>query len=102
MNRKNSKTKIDTEGQECLEQFQLQWELGDLGDKLRRIFEFNSFAEAMLFANDVAAIAEEVGQYPGLEIGSRQVIVEVGTEGRGKLTEKDFRLAAKIDLVGGI
>jgi 4a-hydroxytetrahydrobiopterin dehydratase len=89
----------EEEARECLEQFQLQWEIVNNGEKLRREFEFDSFAEAMVFVNDVAAVSEETGHHPRLWIDITKVIVEVTTKDVMKVTEADFRLAAQIDLV---
>ena len=65
--------------------------------RLSRTYRFKNFAEAMAYANRVAAIAEEQGHHPDLYVRWGAVRVEVWTHKIDGLTESDFYLAAKID-----
>ena len=65
--------------------------------KLSRTYRFKNFAEAMAFANRVAAIAEEQGHHPDLHVSWGKVRVEVWTHKIDGLTESDFYFAAKCD-----
>ncbi len=65
--------------------------------KLTRTYRFKNFAEAMAYANRVAAIAEEQGHHPDLHVRWGAVTVEVWTHKIDGLTESDFYFAAKCD-----
>lgn len=73
------------------------WMLVDDAHLLVREFRFKDFAEAMSFANKIAAVAEEEGHHPDLSIGWGSVGVELSTHAIGGLSENDYILAAKID-----
>jgi 4a-hydroxytetrahydrobiopterin dehydratase len=67
--------------------------------RLRHEFRFPSFMAAMLFVNDVAAVAEEEGHHPDLSIYFTRVVVELTTHSIDGLSDNDFILARKIELV---
>jgi 4a-hydroxytetrahydrobiopterin dehydratase len=69
------------------------------GDRLRRRFVFRDFAHAMDFVGRMAALAEREGHHPDFAVHYRQVDVEIWTHAIGGLSENDFILAAKIDLL---
>ena len=55
---------------------------------------------AIDFFNKVAALAEEEGHHPDLHlVGYRNVAIEIWTHAIGGLSENDFILASKIDLI---
>lgn len=72
------------------------WEIVD-GEKIRREFEFESFREAMAFANKVAGIAEKKGHHPDMRISYARVTIEFSTHFVGGLTENDFIMAANVE-----
>lgn len=76
------------------------WMLVDGAHLLVREFRFKDFADAMAFANKIAAIAEEEGHHPDLNIGWGSVGVELSTHAIGGLSENDYIVAAKIDALG--
>jgi len=84
---------------EMMSQLSEDWMLVDNAHLLVREFRFKDFAQAMAFANKVAAIAEEEGHHPDLAIGWGTVSIELTTHAIGGLSENDFILAAKIDQV---
>jgi 4a-hydroxytetrahydrobiopterin dehydratase len=55
--------------------------------------------EPMLFANKVAELAEREGHHPELKISWGAYIAEIWTHKINHLTESDFILAAKIEVI---
>ncbi len=82
-----------------LKQLNPDWMLVDQAHLLVREFRFKDFADAMAFANKIAAVAEEEGHHPDLAIGWGSVGVELSTHAVGGLSENDFILASKIDQI---
>ena len=66
---------------------------------LRRTFEFVDFAGAMKFVNGVARAAERVQHHPDIDIRWNKVTLVLVTHDEGGITEKDFALAAKCNLL---
>jgi len=80
-----------------LESLALSWQV--VNDAIiSHEFRFPSYMEAMLFVNDVAAIAEEEGHHPDLAIRFNRVVVELTTHSIHGLSDNDFILARKIEL----
>lgn len=74
------------------------WQLSREGThKLIRKFTFKDFAEAMVFVNKVANLAEEEGHHPNFEISWNKVTLTLTTHAIGGLSDNDFIMAAKID-----
>jgi len=73
------------------------WTLAD--QRLRRRFVFADFSAAMGFIVRIALLAESEGHHPDFTVHYRQVDVELWTHAVGGLSENDFILAAKIDLL---
>ena len=67
------------------------------GALIRKTYPFASFAEGMAFANRVAAVAELLDHHPDILIQYRQVTLTITSHDAGGLTERDFRLARRID-----
>ncbi|RJQ29695.1 4a-hydroxytetrahydrobiopterin dehydratase [Candidatus Parcubacteria bacterium] len=67
--------------------------------KLKREAKFKSFAEAMKFVNEVARLAETEGHHPDIHVFYNLVRLELTTHAIGGLSENDFILAAKINLL---
>lgn len=67
------------------------------GEKLRRLFKFNDFGDAMKFINQMADVAEREGHHPDFSVHYREVDVTIWTHAVGGLSENDFILAAKIN-----
>ena len=72
------------------------WRL-NTGGHLERTYAFGDFAQAMVFANRVADVAEEEGHHPDLHVAWGMCKVEIWTHKISGLTESDFYLAAKAD-----
>jgi 4a-hydroxytetrahydrobiopterin dehydratase len=67
------------------------------GGQIRNTYPFASFAEGMAFANRVAAAAEALDHHPDMLIQYRQVTLTLTSHDAGGFTERDFRLARRID-----
>jgi 4a-hydroxytetrahydrobiopterin dehydratase len=64
---------------------------------LEKAYEFEDFAGAMKFANRVAEIAEAMDHHPDMLVQYGKVTLTLSSHDSGGLTERDFKLAAKID-----
>jgi 4a-hydroxytetrahydrobiopterin dehydratase len=71
------------------------WTLG--AKEIRKQYKFADFKTAMAFVNRVAALAEEVDHHPDFLIEYDRVTLTLTSHDSGGLTERDFRLARKID-----
>jgi 4a-hydroxytetrahydrobiopterin dehydratase len=67
------------------------------GNEIRKTYAFDSFKAAMAFANRVAEIADAADHHPDILVQYRKATLTLTSHDAGGLTERDFRLAAKID-----
>lgn len=65
--------------------------------KLRRLFRFPDFAEALAFTQRVGALAEEEGHHPAILLEWGRVTVTWWTHKIRGLHRNDFIMAAKTD-----
>jgi len=71
------------------------------GTALVRDFEFEHFAGAMAFVNQVAEMAEGANHHPDILIhGWNKVQLTLSTHSQGAVTQADHDLAAGIDGLG--
>ena len=76
------------------------WRISQDGLRLEKEWLVKSFKAGIDFINRVAEIAEEEGHHPEIHLtGFRHVWIEIWTHAVGGLTENDFILAAKIDML---
>lgn len=75
------------------------WKLWPDGKTIAKSLKFKNFAEAFAFATKVATLAEEENHHPDLLISWGRVEIELSTHAIGGLSENDFILGAKIDLI---
>ena len=75
------------------------WMLIDEANLLAKGFRFKDFVETMKFVNQVAAIAEEEGHHPDMTVSYGSVTIELMTHAIGGLSENDFIVASKVDLI---
>lgn len=68
---------------------------------IERDFTFGSFRQAMVFANQVADVAEKQGHHPDIFISYDRVHLTLSTHKVGGLSRKDFLLATTIDDLPG-
>jgi 4a-hydroxytetrahydrobiopterin dehydratase len=70
------------------------------GQRIRRDWRVKDFLTALDFFQRVGRLAEDEGHHPDLHLVSyRNVAIEIWTHAVGGLTENDFILAAKIDML---
>lgn len=87
-----TKERID----EYLPRLKTDWEVLE-NKKIKKIFKFNNFEEAMTFVNQISEIAGLEGHYPTIYISYNEVAIELTTHAVGGLSKNDFILAAKIE-----
>jgi len=71
------------------------WALG--GKVIARSLRFDDFAGAMRFVNRVAKLAEAANHHPDITINYNKVRLALTTHDEGRLTDKDFKLARRIN-----
>ena len=64
---------------------------------IQRSFKFPAFLKAIEFINRVAELAEEADHHPDLSNVWRTVTLKFTTHDAGGLTERDFKMASKIN-----
>jgi len=67
------------------------------GNELRKTYPHDSFAEAIVFVNAVAHLAELANHHPDIDIRYKNVTIALTTHDQGGLTEKDINLARRIE-----
>ena len=68
--------------------------------KIEKDFKFKDFKEAITFVNKVGAIAEEENHHPDINLHNwNKVKITLSTHAIKGLSDNDFILAAKIDLL---
>jgi 4a-hydroxytetrahydrobiopterin dehydratase len=76
------------------------WQFTHEGKRIRKQWTMKNFAAGMKFFNAVADLAEREQHHPDLHLeGYRNAWIELSTHAIGGLSENDFILAAKIDLL---
>lgn len=84
--------------QEYCSQLKTTWEaLG--GIKIRKEFKFKNFKEALDFVNRVGEVAEQKNHHPDISLAWGKVVIELSTHAIHGLSENDFILASKIELL---
>ena len=75
------------------------WELVELDEikRLRRVFSFDDFAQALAFTGKVGELAEEEGHHPALLTEWGRTTVTWWTHAIKGLHRNDFVMAAKTD-----
>lgn len=77
-----------------------KWQI--IGERmLARDFHFVNFRHTMNFVNQVAEIAEAEGHHPDMHISYGKCRIELWTHAIGGLSENDFIVAAKINMLKG-
>lgn len=73
------------------------WTLAPDAKSISREFVFKDFAEAMLFVNKVAEIAEREGHHPDITLRWNKVRLDLSTHAIGGLSNNDFIIAAQVN-----
>lgn len=76
-----------------------KWSLREDSREVHRVFRFKDFKEALSFVNKVGDVAEEQGHHPDIRLSWGMVEVSLSTHSIGGLSENDFIVAARIDLI---
>ncbi len=67
---------------------------------LEKTFSFKTFLQAIEFVNKVAEVAEQINHHPEIYVHNyNQVRIQTTTHSEGKVTQKDYVLTEKIDLL---
>lgn len=66
------------------------------GRAIERTWTFDTFVEAVAFMNRVFALAEAANHHPDLTNSWTTVRLRFTTHDAGGLTDRDFRMAAKV------
>lgn len=68
--------------------------------KIEKEFKFKNFREALSFVNKVGDLAESEGHHPDIALHNwNKVKLTLSTHAIGGLSENDFILASKIDII---
>ena len=62
-----------------------------------KTFEFKDFVKSIDFVNKITPLAEEMQHHPDIEIKYNTIGITLSTHDADGVTEKDFKLAEKID-----
>jgi len=73
------------------------WELDEEALSISRKFKFKDFKQAILFAEKVGELAEEMGHHPVLTVGWGFCTVKFKTSKINGLHSNDFVMAAHVD-----
>lgn len=68
---------------------------------IQRVFQFDDFARAMEFVNKIAAAAEAANHHPDILINYNKVTLALVSHDSGGVTQRDIRMAGKINEVTG-
>ncbi len=67
------------------------------GNAIDRLFQFDSFAMAMEFVNQIAEAAEAVNHHPDMLISYNKVTLSLVSHDSGGVTNRDIKMAARIN-----
>ncbi|HEY4705180.1 MAG TPA: 4a-hydroxytetrahydrobiopterin dehydratase [Thermoplasmata archaeon] len=67
------------------------------GDAIRRTWTFDAYPDAVAFIVRVAFLAEAANHHPDLTNSWTSVTLSLTTHDAGGLTDRDFKLAKRID-----
>ena len=74
------------------------WEVQE-NKRITKTFKFKTFRESIDFVNQVAGLAEQENHHPDIIIRYTRVTLELTTHAMKGLSENDFIMASKIDLL---
>jgi len=67
------------------------------GNAVERVFDFPNFVEAMGFVNRIAEAAEAMNHHPDITINYNKVKLSLMSHDSGGVTQRDLRMAGKIN-----
>jgi 4a-hydroxytetrahydrobiopterin dehydratase len=71
------------------------------GNAIVRVFQFGNFLQAMEFVNQIAVAAEAANHHPDILINYNKVTLTLVSHDSGGVTQRDLRMARKINEVAG-
>ena len=71
------------------------WKLQN--DAIIKAYKHDSFAEAIVFVNAVAHLAELANHHPDIDIRYSNITISLTTHDQGGITEKDLAVARSIE-----
>jgi 4a-hydroxytetrahydrobiopterin dehydratase len=74
---------------------------GRNGEAIQRVFQFDNFVQAMEFVNKIAVAAEAANHHPDIVINYNKVTLTLVSHDSGGVTQRDIRMAGKINEVAG-
>ena len=84
----------DVEVQQALQQLQ-GWKKNH--NAIERLFQFESFVQAMEFVNQIAEAAEAVNHHPDILVSYNKVTLTLLSHDSGGVTQRDLKMAARIN-----
>lgn len=87
------------DAQVFLDKLSDNWSFLDQATKIHAEYKFKNFKKALLFVNELGAIADAAMHHPDIKLGWGYVHLDVQTHSIGGLHQADFVLAAKIDVL---
>lgn len=70
-------------------------------NSVQRVLQFSNFITAMKFVNEVAVVAESANHHPDICISYNKVTLSLLSHDSGGVTQRDMRMAVKINEVAG-
>jgi 4a-hydroxytetrahydrobiopterin dehydratase len=75
------------------------WSYNQEKNCIEKIVLFKSYMKNIAFVNAIAWLANKENHHPDLEISFDKCIIRLTTHDNNGISEKDFSLASKIDLL---
>ena len=75
------------------------WTVNDQQEMIFKKYKFKTFKKSLNFTNSVGKISEEEGHHPDISMGWGYCLVMIHTHAINGLSNNDFILASKIDLI---
>ena len=72
------------------------------GDAVERVLQFDDFVQAMKFVNQIADAAQAANHHPDILINYNKVTLTLVSHDSGGVTQRDIRMAAKINQIAGV
>lgn len=82
----------------CIATMDHNWHVTAQG-VLQGTYKFKNFEAALHFVNQIGSIANQENHHPDIHLSWGKVVVELTTHALKGLTENDFIIAQKIDLI---
>ena len=76
-----------------------EWTYDSESRSLKKVFPFKTYTKNLAFVNAVAWIANKLNHHPDMEVSFDKCVIKITTHDAGGISEKDFELAAQIDLL---